>query len=340
MNARHYRLVRIATALAVVVSVAIFLVPAAAPLVGQLSPRLSHFRWTSLAVAFGLSLIFWPINAYVWNMVLRALGHGIPGATAIRIWLTTQTCRWLPGGVWHYGSRTLQAVGQGVPSPVAVASMALELLLTVAAWGVVGVVGVGWYGDRQFRLDGLLSLRTMELTLAGMALLMLLIAAAWLFRRRFPQKLLAVRERFASLRTVRPRPLPTALCFLVYAALAVLNGAAFYAVIGSASPGHSVPFWAAVSINALAWIVGLSAIMAPGGLVVREATLALQLGLWLPPAEAVMIAVLWRLVQLAVELICVCGAYAPQLVAAAFARRGKPAAAWVRLSSLETKSSE
>lgn len=340
MNIQHARIMKIVTAVGVVASVAVFLAPAAATLVEQLSGRLANLGWTSLGMAFGLTLIFWPLQACVWNLVLQALGHSLPAGTAVRIWLTTQTCRWLPGGVWHYGSRTLHAISHGIPSPVAVASLALELLLTVLAWGGIGLVGMIWYGNRQIGWEQLFSERTLEVTLAVSVGALLLGVVAWLSRRLYPRKVQALRDRFASLRAVRPRPIPTATCFVVYVALAMFNGMAFYCVLNAVSPHHNVPFWAAVSVNALAWTVGLFAIMAPSGLVVREATLALQLGLWLPPAEAVLIAVLWRLVQLIVEPICVAVAYAPQAISARFWPRAKPNAPWAALSTLETKSSK
>ncbi|MCE9553292.1 MAG: flippase-like domain-containing protein [Planctomycetes bacterium] len=331
---------KIATAVAIVASVAVFLLPAAMTLMEQLSGRFADFRWMSLGIAIGLALIYWPASAYGWNLVLGALGHALPTRTAIRIWVSTQTCRWLPGGVWHYSSRTLQAISQGVPSTVAVASMGLELLLTIAAWGVVGVMGMAWYGNRQFQVERIFSAGTIEVILSGVLLLILFGAAVWLSARWFPQKLLAMRERLVSLRAVRPRAIPTIMSFLVYIALAMLNGLTFYAVIDAVSPDHHVPLLAAISINALAWVVGLLAIMAPGGLVVREAALALQLGLWMPPAEAVLIAVLWRLVQMAVEVVCVTGSYVPQSLGARLARRLRPAEPWNGLSTLETKSTK
>ena len=106
---------------------------------------------------------------------------------------------------------------------------------------------------------------------------------------------------------------PALACLLIYVVLAVINGISCYAVIRSLSPTSDVPILAAVAANSLAWLVGLFAVMAPGGLVVREATLALQLGLWMPMGEAVFVAIVWRFVQLAVELVCVTAAFAPQM---------------------------
>lgn len=339
MSPQHTRVVKLVTAAAVIASVLACLVPVIAALMERLSGRLADFHWTALGVAFVLALVYWPVNAYVWNMVLKALGHSLPGGTAVRIWLAAQSCRWLPGGVWHYGSRTLQAVSHGIPSTVAVASMALELLLTIGAWAFLGVAGIAWYGQRQLHLNDLVSSRSIMLTLGASVALLLMLAAGFLWWRWFPRKQQALRERFNSLRLVRPRIVPTLMCFAVYVALSILNGLAFYAVVYSVSPDGKVPLLAALSANALAWIVGLFAVMAPGGLVVREAALVLQLSLWIPPAEAVLVAILWRLVQLAVEIVCVAAALVPQSVAARLARRRSAhdaAVPWAGPAALET----
>ncbi|MCE9548035.1 MAG: flippase-like domain-containing protein [Planctomycetia bacterium] len=328
MNAKHKRLVKPLTTLAVVASVSVCLVPALATLLGKISGRLGEFRLSWILFAFALTLVYWPVNAYVWNMVLKAMGHALPAGTAIRIWLTTQTCRWLPGGVWHYGSRTLHAVSHGIPSTVAVASMALEMLLTIAAWAVICLPGLAYYGNHALRVDGIFSTRMIAIIAVGGLLLVLMGSAVFLPWWGLPERRRAMLERFASLRMARPRAIPSLACLAAYVALSLVNGVAFYAVIGAVAPDHHVPFLAALSANAIAWIAGLFAVMAPGGLVVREATLVLQLSLWMPAPVAVVVAVLWRLVQLSVELVCVAVAIAPQFVASRFARPATgPAAA-------------
>jgi hypothetical protein len=304
------------TAVAVTVSVLTCLVPAILVLVKQMSGRFLGVHWMPLAAAFGMSVVYWPLNAYVWKIVLLALGdRSLPGGTAVRIWLTTQTCRWLPGGVWHYGSRTVQSIAHGVSSTITVASMALELLLTVVACGLVTLAGVVVYGSRQLQMERLLSERSLWIVMAGTLAIGLMAAAAYGSLRWCPQKYDALKERFSALWVVRPRIPLTLACLGVYVILSVVNGITFYAVIRSVSPTSEVPVLAAVAANALAWLVGLFAVMAPGGLVVREATLALQLGLWMPMGEALFVAVVWRFVQLVVELICVTAALAPQMAA-------------------------
>ena len=108
-------------------------------------------------------------------------------------------------------------------------------------------------------------------------------------------------DRLAPLRQVTPRTIPTIGCLAYLFVLGVVNGVAFYAVIRAACPEANVPLVGALAANAVAWLVGLLAVTS-AGLVVREAALAFQLSLWMPLGDAIIVAVLWRAVQVAVEL--------------------------------------
>jgi len=80
---------------------------------GQLD--LANVNAKLLTAALGITLAYRLTNACGWSFVLRALHVRLPGWTALRIWITSEACRWLPGSVWSYGSRALQAKKQGVP---------------------------------------------------------------------------------------------------------------------------------------------------------------------------------------------------------------------------------
>ena len=87
--------------------------------------------------------------------------------------------------------------------------------------------------------------------------------------------------------------------------MCALNGIAFCFVLNAVTAGSSIPWLVVIAANAVAWLVGFFAIFAPGGLVVREGTLALILSPWLPAEQAIAAAIVWRLVQIAAELMCV-----------------------------------
>lgn len=309
----------------VALSISICLLPAIVRIFVELESRLSEFYWTPLAIAFGLALIHRPASALGWRMILRAFGYQLPRATAVRIWLTAESCRWLPGGIWHFSSRGIQSNSHGIPIPIAVASMAMELFLTVAGSLGIAVAAMIVYGSQLTGVEHILSAREFFVfAMVGLGATALGALTYLPLRYLFPHKYLILRDRLASLRNVHPRILPTFGCLIFYSLLVILNGLAFYATVKTVSPNMHVPLFASIAANAVAWVAGLIAIMAPGGLGVREAVLVLQMSVWMRVSDAVLVAVLWRVLLLVVELLCVIVASASLLIARGFARYCRP----------------
>jgi glycosyltransferase 2 family protein len=293
------------------VSIAGYLLPAMVRDAGKLESRFGDLQLTFLAIAFSLALISRPVNAIGWRLVLSAFGCALRWGTAVRIWLMAEACRWLPGGIWHVGSRTVQSTIHGIPPVIGVASVALELVLTIIASMLLAVIGIIIYGSHILHVGDFLSWRAMSIGILAMIGFALLgIASYFALRYLLPKKYDSIRERLAALRQVHPRAWPTAGCLAFYMFFAFLNGLAFYATVETVAPNSGVPLFAAIVINALAWVVSLNIfIMAPAGLGVREAMLTLQLSVWIKVADAILIAVLWRFLLVSVELICLLAAY-------------------------------
>jgi hypothetical protein len=126
-----------------------------------------------------------------------------------------------------------------------------------------------------------------------------------MMRYWMPEKFAALRERFSALRKNPPRPLPTAFCLLFYTFFVFVNGIAFYFTMQAVCPQSNIPLYAAITVNAMAWMIGLIPVGAPAGIGVREAILAMELSVWIRQSDAILIAVLWRFVLMAAELLCV-----------------------------------
>src|ERR1700722_18694138 len=95
-----------------------------------------------LIIALALCLAYWFLNAGVWAWILESLGHPIPYLTGIRVWLTSESLRWLPGSIWGFCSRVNAARNLGVPVAIASISLPVELTVAIAAWGVVAIIGL------------------------------------------------------------------------------------------------------------------------------------------------------------------------------------------------------
>jgi uncharacterized membrane protein YbhN (UPF0104 family) len=126
--------------------------------------------------------------------------------------------------------------------------------------------------------------------------------SAWLRAR-----LTSLFHRLGELRRLPVDRLAVARAFLFYVGMGVFNGVTFLAVVRSAPDGANCPTASVVAANAVAWLAGFVALFAPGGLVIREACLAALLSPWLPPGQAIMVALAWRLVQMISEVVCFVG---------------------------------
>jgi hypothetical protein len=263
-----------------------------------------------LALGLVLCLVYRVVNAYGWALVSRALGQPMKGTTGVRIWLMSEAFRWLPGSGWAYGSRAVLASRRGVPAATAAASVLLELLLTVAAWGLVAQVGWDAFRDPARRLA---AVAPPALVIGCVVLMMAAVPAGWALASRSPGfagRLGGLRGRFRALRQIRPDYRSLAVAFIFYVLMCFMNGFVFETVLLASPGGARCPLRAAIAANALAWLVGFFAFMAPGGLVVREGCLATLLAAWIPVEQAVVVALAWRSLQIAAEVLCVAGLYA------------------------------
>ncbi len=251
-----------------------------------------------LLATFGLCVVYRVVNAAGWTLSLRSLGSDLRVTTGARIWLASESCRWLPGSVWAYGSRAVLARKEGISVQTAAAATALELVLTLLAWTMIAATACIDANSRSTLL-GLIpgSVTTVAcMLLAGVAVGLVLwrLRPAWLVRQL---------DRFSGLRVAQfsLRGVCTNLGFFV--AANAFNG---LIVVWLLQQGLDVrvPVLLVVSANAVAWLVGFFAVFAPGGLVVREAALAAVLATFLPPVDAIAIATLIRGLHLLSEMAC------------------------------------
>ena len=132
------------------------------PRAGDLRQCVQRLGYASLAPAFGLCLGYWFFNAGVWSWILESLGYPIQYLTSVRVFLTSESMRWLPGGVWKFASRVVAAQNLGIPFAVASLSLPVELVTVVT---LMDYCGAGW--NHLFGLGRPFCCRVFELVLAS-----------------------------------------------------------------------------------------------------------------------------------------------------------------------------
>ena len=253
-----------------------------------------------MALALALCLSYWFLNAGAWSWILEALGHPITFLTGMRVWLTSESLRWLPGSIWGFCSRLDAARRLRVPIAIASISLPVELSVVIVSWGIVALSGlaVSGLGIRLVKLGA----RWIFPSLAGMVVVLVAGTILWpiLSRRSWCDAGLESFKRVLKLdlrRTVLIRSL------VVYVVLNCAHGLGFWLMLAGMGYQQTVSPAAAIGANAAGWLLGFFAIGVPGGIGVREAGSALLLSPIMPWHEAVLAAGLWRVLQIVAELM-------------------------------------
>ncbi|GCE11822.1 lysylphosphatidylglycerol synthase transmembrane domain-containing protein [Tengunoibacter tsumagoiensis] len=248
----------------------------------------------------------------IWRQVLGRLGYQLDLRPCLRVYLASEFVRYIPGNVWHVLTRILWVGKYGVPRPVALASMTIELITKLAAAAFIFAVSLFFWGNVEALKQLLHNQNTPVLAgLGGIIFFGLLIVLhprilSWLLNQA-----LRLLRRSPVVLNVRYRDI---LVFTAYWCVSwCIAGVAFYFLLVALwpeAPLAALPI--CIGINALAWDVGFLSIITPSGLGAREFAMGglLALSLPLPVAIAGIIAILSRIVSTLAELLCVGVAYA------------------------------
>jgi uncharacterized membrane protein YbhN (UPF0104 family) len=219
---------------------------------------------------------FAAVSAYglVWPYLLRRLGTPAPFSW-IGLFFKSQLGKYLPGSVWQYAGRVGLAHSRGVPVQRGFISIVAEIAYSALAAAAASSFVLGSVAAAE--------------VLAGLGLLLVVGLA-------FPRRLSGRRGVDAALRA---GPAAVILYLLVWG----LYGVAFWATGRAlfAVPASDLARY--VGVFALAWLAGLVAVFAPGGIGVREAVIAALLAGRLGQADAIVLAGTSRIVLTAVDLV-------------------------------------
>ena len=253
------------------------------------------------AVAYALLTVL-AVTAWWW--LLGAWGRRPAFAATYAVWARSQVAKYLPGNVFHYLGRQLLGARAGVgQAPLAGAAVLEMVSILAAAAGLLGLTaavggGAAGWGSTAGR----------ALLYGGIGLVALWVVAAGLRRRKGLTGLtVAARRLFGSatlgsdgaswrLRTLVP-------AIAVHAGFLVGSGAVLAALLRAGWGEQPLAFSRLLGAYVLAWAAGTVTVGAPAGLGVREAVLTLELSASLGQGTAAALAVLFRLVTVAGDLL-------------------------------------
>jgi hypothetical protein len=278
-----------------------------------LALQLDGQGWLWLLLGVGVSLLSLVVNGLAWGVLLRWLGHRPRWAAVVLLFLSSNVRKYLPGGIWHLAQRlrSLQGLsaeaspqqeGSVAPLPqplsgrgAAVAVLLEPLLAAVAALALMPMGG--WQGGL-----GLLALLPLVVLLPRWFAPLL----ERLQRQRMQQwaqrGLLQGEATAAEPPPLQGRgyPWPPLLAELAFL---LLRFGGFACCVQAFDLAYSLGWGGWLAGFALAWTAGLVVPGAPGGLGVFETVLLLRLTAVVPEAPLLAVAISYRLVSAAADLL-------------------------------------
>jgi uncharacterized membrane protein YbhN (UPF0104 family) len=229
--------------------------------------ELARVGWITLAASIVCAAAGTAAAGWIWLSILEALGVSTQRRWA-GLFFQAQLGKYIPGSVWQYAGRAAVARAEGIPvRPVAV-SLPIEFVASALAAGLLAALLLGWWGA----------------AVAATAAL-LLIALERPARARRPAAFAIVRATL-----------------LYLPAWLTLGGSFWLCARGLLDvPVGDLPLYGGAFV--VAWLGGLVAVYAPGGLGVREAVLVALLSSRTGAADALVVAVASRLILTFVDVL-------------------------------------
>lgn len=251
-----------------------------------------RFHPVALVLAVVGFTVFLIANAEIWRRILRALGPELAPQRSMAIWFTSGLARYVPTSLLLPVLRAAMAEREGVPKRICLASVVYEMAMFFTAALILGSYFV-------IDLPSLQDATGRYLVLA-LPVLALILLQPGIFHP------LADRVLTRLGRQKLPLSLPGRRVFEfvgLYAITYVIAGISLYALAQSVYPVGADDLATVVGAFAVGTALSLLAFVLPGGLVAREAGIALALSPVMPTAPALAVAVLARIVQMALEVL-------------------------------------
>lgn len=258
--------------------------------------ELRDFDWKVDPLLLGLSLVAhvavlaWGV--FVWGRVLRGFEHPpVPFPTLLRIWFLSSLARYVPGKVWQFLAVAQLGRGAGLSGAVLLASLLVHTGLSLLSAVVLSAYTLA---GQHFP-----DVSPLAVGFAVTVLAMLLVHPALL------NHALAIIPRLLrkDVVTWRGSWLSGAGLLLLSVGSWIAYGGAFYLFIASLTDISARSLPALSGVNALSFVVGYLAIVAPAGMGVRELTMATLLLPIVPAGVAAVLAIASRLWTVAAEIV-------------------------------------
>lgn len=243
----------------------------------QTSRSLSQIRSLDLLISVSMYAAFLALpRAMNWRSALAGLGSKLRAAPALRVWITSELTRYLPGRLWQMASRVRLVRPYGIRGSVCVNSQVVELAVLFLANLCIGIPCVLYWGYTEtsgFISGVLLALLCLTPLLALLLHPRLFYGATDWVLQRYGKPAMAHRLKTGHLIRL----------FAVAMFGVCWQAAALWMLLHRPLTLDVEDAWILAGAYSLAWMAGVLAVWAPGGLGIREIALVGTLGMMLPP---------------------------------------------------------
>jgi glycosyltransferase 2 family protein len=251
-----------------------------------------RFRPASLLLAVlgcGISLVS---AAEIWRHILASLGARLGARRGLAIWFVSGLGRYVPTSLLLPVLRSAMAEREGIPGRITLASMVYEIGLSSTAALAIGAYFV-------VDLPSLSGSPGRFLVIAVPVIA--LVAMQPRYFHTVADKLLA---RFGRERLPRSLSAARVLAFAaLFSGVYLVAGLSLYALAQSIYPVGADDLVVVVGAFSVGTALSLIGVALPGGLLAREAGIALALSPVMPASSAIAVALLARIVQLVLEVL-------------------------------------
>jgi hypothetical protein len=250
-----------------------------------------HFRYHYLALSLILLVGTIFVWASVWKTMLSRLGEQLSTKDGIRIYILSNTAKYLPGSIWGYVGRAYMGYAKGLSQTAVWLSSFLEVAVTVVASLILFssslILSPSPFSHRAF------------VYLAAVAALSLLSLWPPLFNRATNLLLSRLHRPGRSSLGYLDMIFFLSMAFLIHAVI----GLAFYLFVSAVMllPSSALP--SLIGAWSFSATVGLVSFFAPYGLGVKEGILSLLLSMYMPTGTAAAVALLSRVWSISGELL-------------------------------------
>ena len=257
-----------------------------------------ELRWNALDIAGALlaAVVAYQSLVFGWLLLLRKTGYYKASHLVdyARIWWVSYLYRYVPGKVLLLVERARMGAAVGIPPAAGAAITIIETLLAILAGSAISLLAVAYYaGFDESIVVGIVTLMVGAIFLLPIGYRMF--CALPIVERRYPE-LTSVALRTRDI-------LVTVIPYLIHY---LLLGISFFLLSRSLDLFTWSDLPGLCGIYALSHVISLIAVIAPGGLGVREGAFAVQLSRVVPAGVAEALAIGIRVWFMLIELACYC----------------------------------